>query len=684
MSIISSRQGGLCAPCMSFFSIATTALMSIGQGMLAPTALAQAVQEVVITGNPLSKSQVSGAVSSLSGLSLLEQGQSTLGETLNHLPGVSSTYFGPNASRPIIRGLDGDRIRVLNNSGASMDASSLSYDHAVPMDVLSTERIEVLRGPSALQYGGSAIGGVVNVIDNRIPRQKMQGIVGKAQSQVASGNRERSNGAMLEVGQGNWVFHADAFDRRTGDVKVPQNLLCSKSGSPPVLASRICNSASDGQGGAVGASLFLDRGYVGMSVNTYQSNYGTVAEADVTIGMKSQRASLEGEWRPETKFIQSLNFQTSQTDYKHTEFDAGEAGTLFANKGHDARIQVRHKPLRTSRGVWEGVWGWQLEQGKFSADGAEAFAPFSNTRTQALFLIEEYAVGQIRFNVGVRRENVTVESLGNPDPTVDRFDLGTRKYSPQSFASAASWQVLPQWRVSANASHVERAPKDYELFANGPHIATAAWERGDSNLGLEKANSFDLGADWQQGPNQFKLTAFQSKFSNFIGLLGTAEVEENLPVQVYQGVRAKFSGVEASAQRRLLQAASTLDLVLKADAVRASNLTTGEPLPRISPVRMGATLLHASGPWSARFGFDWHAAQNRVPAGNATTESYTLWHGFVNYKQKLSGTTLNWFGKIDNISNQWAYSATSILTTTAKGQSPLPGRSVKLGVMATF
>jgi iron complex outermembrane recepter protein len=129
-------------------------------------------------------------------------------------------------------------------------------------------------------------------------------------------------------------------------------------------------------------------------------------------------------------------------------------------------------------------------------------------------LIEEYAVGQIRFNVGVRRENVTVESLGNPDPTVDRFDLGTRKYSPQSFASAASWQVLPQWRVSANASHVERAPKDYELFANGPHIATAAWERGDSNLGLEKANSFDLGADWQQGPNQFKLTAFQSKFSN--------------------------------------------------------------------------------------------------------------------------------------------------------------------------
>jgi iron complex outermembrane recepter protein len=169
MSLISSQRGGFRTPCTSVFSFASAALILVSHSLFAPTAMAQAIQELVITGNPLSKSQANSAVSSLSGLSLLEQGQGTLGETLNQLPGVSSTYFGPNASRPIIRGLDGDRIRILNNSGASMDASSLSYDHAVPMDVLTTERIEVLRGPSALQYGGSAIGGVVNVIDNRIP-----------------------------------------------------------------------------------------------------------------------------------------------------------------------------------------------------------------------------------------------------------------------------------------------------------------------------------------------------------------------------------------------------------------------------------------------------------------------------------------------------------------------------------
>jgi hypothetical protein len=255
------------------------------------------VSEVVITGNPLSRSDNTNNVSSLSGMNLTQQGQSTLGETLNNLPGVSSTYFGPNASRPIVRGLDGDRIRVLSNSGASLDASSLSYDHAVPLDVLSVERIEVLRGPAALQYGGSAIGGVVNVIDNRIPRKPMQGVLGKIQLQGASGNQEVSKGALLETGFGSWVLHADAFDRNSKDVKVPQALACTKPGSPE-LAKRICNSANNASGGALGASLFFDQGFVGWSLQTYKSQYGTVAEDEVTIGMKSDRAALEGAWRP--------------------------------------------------------------------------------------------------------------------------------------------------------------------------------------------------------------------------------------------------------------------------------------------------------------------------------------------------------------------------------------------------
>lgn len=682
MSKFSSLKGYFVVPFTLSLGLYSSAIL-IANLYFVPLSIAQVVQEVVITGNPMSKLQNTNNVSSLSGLALSEQGQSTLGETLNNLPGVSSTYFGPNASRPIVRGLDGDRIRVLSNSGASMDVSSLSYDHAVPMDVLTTERIEVLRGPASLQYGGSAIGGVVNVIDNRIPRNAMEGVLGKAQIQTATGNSEHSKGVLLEVGQGAWVIHADAFNRRTSDVKVPQFLPCTKPGYA-ALSNRICNSASASEGGALGASVFFDRGFIGLSVNTYQSHYGTVAEDEVTIAMKSERAALEGEWRPQNGFFQSLKLQASQTNYKHTEFDAGEAGTVFANQGHDVRVQARHKEWRVGHGQLEGVWGLQTEQGQFSALGAEAFAPFSNTHTQALFAIEEYSVGNISFNVGLRREQVSTQSLGNPDPTVNRLEIGTRKFSPFSLATSAAWQLSPDWRLSVNASSTERAPKDYELFANGPHIATAAWERGNSQLNLEKANSFDLSAFWKSGSNQFQVTAFQSRFSNFIGLMASQNIEEGLPVQIYQGVWARFTGIEASGQWRLMQASSTLDLAWKADSVRAQNVDTNEPLPRISPFRWGANLIHSTGPWSARVGFDWYAAQNRVPLGSDPTDSYTLWHAFVNYKQKVSNTTLNWFAKVDNLSNQWAYSATSILTTTAPGKSPLPGRSLKLGVVAAF
>ena len=682
MSIFSFSNGTKVVPA-SFLVFLPIGLLTSLQIFWMPNAVAQAVQEVIITGNPLSKSDNPNNVSSLSGMALVQQGQSTLGETLNQLPGVSSTYFGPNASRPIVRGLDGDRIRVLSNSGASLDVSSLSYDHAVPMDVLSTERIEVLKGPAALQYGGSAMGGVINVIDNRIPRQAMQGVLGKAQLQAATGNQELSKGALIEVGQGSWVFHADAFDRKTGDVKVPRALPCSKPGSPE-LSRSICNSASASNGGAVGASLFLDDGYIGLSHNAYQSNYGTVAEDTVNIGMRSARTALEGEWRLKSQWLQKLSFQASQSEYKHTEFDAGEPGTIFANKGHDIRIQARHQRIKLGQGALDGVWGWQSEHGQFSADGAEAFAPFSNNRMQGLFFIEEYRLGPASFNLGLRQEDVKVQSLGNPDPTIHRFELGTRRFQPQSFASSAAWQLNSQWRISANLSHTQRAPKDYELFANGPHIATAAWEKGNSQLGIEKAKSLDVSVDWRQGSHQFKLTAFQSRFANFIGLLSTTDIEDGLPVQVYEGVRAKFSGYEASGQWRLLQGAGNLDSTLKVDSVRAINLNTLEQLPRIAPLRLASSLIYSNGPWRASLGFHWHAAQNNIPTGSVATEAYTLWNGYLNYTQKVSGQTLNWFAKLDNLSNQWAYSATSILTSTAPGKSPLPGRSLKLGVLATF
>jgi iron complex outermembrane receptor protein len=635
--------------------------------------------EIVITGNPLGRDSTTVPVSSLGRADLLERGQSTLGETLNGLPGVSSTYFGPNASRPVIRGLDGDRIRVLNNSASSLDASALSYDHAVPLDVLSTDRIEVLRGPAALLYGGSAVGGVVNVIDNRIPRAPVSGVLGKAQLQAGTGNDERSVAGLVEAGNGRFALHLDGFDRRTGDVRVPVSLACEKPDSP-ALARRICNSASQSRGGAIGASTFWDHGFLGASVNTYQSDYGTVAEDQVTIGMKTTRYALEGQVRQLPGWFESVKARLSHTDYQHTEFDNGAAGTLFANKGQDLRIEARHHPLAG----WQGVVGVQTESSRFSAVGDEAFAPFSRTRSQALFVHEELPTNWGQVTAGARWESVRVESLGNPE--LDRFDegKGAKKFTPFSAAAGAVFKLSSTWSLTGNAALTQRAPKDYELFANGPHLATNAWEIGQKDLGLEKSKSLDAGVQWKSGHDSLNVTAFASQFANYIGLMNTPDVEDGLPVQVYQGVKAQFRGLEASGRQRLWQGTSTLDLDWRADTVRATNSSTGEPLPRIAPMRVGATLVHAQGPWSAKLGADWHAAQKRVPEGSVATGSYTLVNASVSYRQKLDTTVLNWFARLDNLTDQLAYSASSILTSTAFGKSPLPGRSFKLGVQATF
>ncbi len=645
----------------------------------AQSAVPGASPEIVITGNPLGRDSTTVPVSNLGRADLLERGQSTLGETLDGLPGVSSTYFGPNASRPIIRGLDGERIRVLNNSASSLDVSALSYDHAVPLDVLSTDRVEVLRGPAALLYGGSAVGGVVNVIDNRIPRAPVSGVLGKAQLQAGTGNDERSVAGLVEVGNERLVLHLDGFDRRTGDVRVPVPLECNKPGSP-ANARRICNSASTARGGAIGASTFWDHGHVGASVNTYQSDYGTVAEDEVTIGMKTTRYALEGQVRQLPGWFDSVKARLSHTDYQHTELEGAQAGTVFGNQGQDLRVEARHRPLAG----WQGVVGVQTESSRFSAVGDEAFAPFSRTRSQALFVHEELPTSWGQVTAGARWESVRVASLGNPE--LARFDegIGSKKFTPFSVAIGSVFKLSPTWSLTGHTALTQRAPKDYELFANGPHLATQAWEIGNQDLGLEKSKSLDAGVQWQSGPHSLQVTAFASQFANYIGLMNTPDIEEDLPVQLYQGVKAQFRGLEASGRQRLWQGASTLDLDWRADSVRATHGSTGEPLPRIAPLRVGASLVHAQGPWSAKLGADWHAAQKRVPEGSVATGAYTLVNASLSYRQKLDATVLNWFARLDNLSDQLAYSASSILTSTAFGKSPLPGRSFKLGVQATF
>ena len=637
--------------------------------------------EVTITGNPLGATDLIAPAEAYSGEALLLRAQSTLGETLDGTPGVSSSYFGPNASRPIIRGQEGDRIRVLQNSGSSVDASGLSHDHAVPADPISMERIEVLRGPGALLYGGSAVGGVVNVIDNRIPREPLfdstGGISGKLHLGMASGNNERTGAVLLETGTDSFALHLDAFDRKSDDTRVPISLACTKPGAP-TLANTICNSSAATQGGALGGSVFFEQGRLGASISSYRSDYGTVAEDAVTIGMRSDRATVELELDDLPGPFKSLKARVNRSDYQHTEYEDGVAGTVFKNSGNDVRLVARHRDI----GALEGVVGVQSEDTRFSADGEEAFAPYSRTRQTALFALEELPLSWGRISLGARAESVDVESSGNP--LVARFVPAQRSFSPRSYALGALWNVAPSWKLTSHLATSERAPKDYELFADGPHIATHAYEVGNNNIGLERSTNLDLGMKWKQGGHSFALSAFVNQYDNYLSLEATGQSVEDLPEYAYTQVKAKFSGLEASGNLRLLEGAQTLDLGLRADVVHAQNTTTGQALPRIAPARLGTSLAWSQGPWNAKLDVNHVMAATQVPVGDRSTDAYTLLNASISYHQVLQDANLLWFVKLDNLGDTLAYSASSILTQTAPGKSPLPGRSLKWGVQVKF
>ena len=641
-------------------------LLAVG-GFGAAVVLAQgAGQEMVVTGQVDARAEPGAVAEQLSGAALRERAQGSLGETMDRLPGVSSSYFGPQASRPIVRGLDGERVPVLSNGAASHDVSALSPDHAVATEPLLAEGVEVLRGPAALLYGPNAIGGVVNVRDGRLPRERIDRLQGRVQVQGASGAREAASAAVLEGGDGQRVWHVNGFERRSGDVRAPN------------AWGRLPNSDSRTRGGALGLGHVGEGARLGLSLSTWQSDYGTVADDSTRIGMRSDKLALEGQWRLPGTLWQSLELQAASSDYSHTEFEQGVAGTVFSRRAQDLRVQARHRPVAG----WQGVLGWQGGSGRLQAQGEEAYVPNSSTRQQALFALETRQTDWGQWQLGARSELVERRSLGGTGAS--DFVVGERRFAPSSASAAVQWHLAPHWQASAQLARIERAPSEAELFANGPHVATHAWELGQERLGLERAKAWALGLQRSDRLHPFKLGVYEQRFERFIGLMPTGQLKEGWPEFSYQGVRARLRGGEASGQSRLWSGAGALDLLWRADRVLADNLDSGEPLPRIAPWRVGLSAVYRREGWQARLGLDHAGAQHRVPAGQVPTERYTLWHAGLNYRQTLGADTLLWFARLDNLGNALAYSASSILTSTVPNRVPLPGRSLKLGVQYLF
>lgn len=663
----------------------------------APTELAP----VVVTARPFPSAlfDLADPVGVLDGRDLLLRAKPTLGETLANEVGVSSTYFGPNASRPIIRGLGGFDIRLLNNGIGIVDASAASPDHAVAASPFSVDRVEVVRGPATIMYGGNAVGGVVNTIDGRIAQEPLaKPFNGAVDWRFNSANDGQDTAARVDLGNRNFVLHLDGFMTNARDLRIPGDAW-----SPFAQAQRgergpqgiLPNSSGESYGGGVGGSVMLgDRGYAGVSYSKFDTSYGTVAEPDVTIKLRQDAWNFAGELRDTIPFLNALRVKYGYTSYTHTEFEGNEPGTVFDSNGFNLRVEGQHVNL----GPVRGAVGIEAANLKFSATGAEAFVPSTRTRTFAGFLYEELPYGPWLFSAGLRVSGVDVEAA---EFTQAGRPASSRSFTPWGGAVGAIYNFDKAWSLAGNFSYTQRAPTTQELYADGPHTATGQFEVGDPNFKLVKSTAFDLTLRQKSGLYSGSIGAFYNRFSDFITLLpagvlrsgetrqvldpATAapeELAEALPQFNYTQVAARFYGFEGQLGFPLYQwGANLFTMNLQADYVNAKNLDNGQPLPLIPPLRFGATFGYQRDALTVRIGGIFAADQNRVPALESTTAGYTNLFANASYRIKVANSTaVEAFVQGTNLLDETIRYSTSQLRDIA----PLGRRAVIVGLRASF
>jgi len=673
--------------------VATLAIA--GGGAHAQQEAPQQLPPTVVTATPIGSELFESVapVNVLQGRDLTYKQQTTLGETTAGEVGVSSTYFGPNASRPIIRGLGGYDVRVLNNGLSLLDASAASPDHAVALSPFAAERIEVVRGPATVMYGGSAIGGVVNTLDGRIAREGMlRPVEGTAEYRYDSANNLQAGGLRLAAGNQSFVLRADGYLTNNQDLRIPgrawtatvrqQRGQTGPSGTLP-------NSQGDSNTWGVGGSVILgDRGYVGLSYSQFNTDYGTVAEPDVTIDLRQTAWNFAGELRDTVPGLKELRVKYAYNDYEHTEFEGSEPGTRFKSKGYNLRVEGLHQPI----GPFTGAVGLELVDFDFSALGEEAFLPSTKTRSLAGFLYEELPHGPWRFSFGARVAGDKVEA--------DAFAQAGRpaqsaSFTPWSVAAGALYAVSKAWALAANLSYTQRAPTFQELYADGPHVATAQFEVGDPDLDKVKSTGIDLALKYQDRLASGSIGAFYTYFSNYIALLptgifrnpddrsvvpaGTAGSFEQFD---YTQVKARFYGFEGKTNLPVWeQAGKVVTLGLQADYVNARDTTNSQPLPFIPPFRFGASVGYQQEAFQASLGGLFAAAQNKVPQFATTTPGYASVFANASYQFKFAaGRSLELFVQGTNLLDQTIRYSTSPL----KDIAPLGARAIMAGIRGTL
>ncbi|HET9428220.1 MAG TPA: TonB-dependent receptor [Allosphingosinicella sp.] len=671
-------------------------------------------EAIVITAPFVRDLNLLAGTATLSGSELVRDMRPQLGETLTRLPGVSATSFGPGASRPVLRGFQGERVRVLVDGIGSIDVSNTSADHAVTIDPITSDRIEVLHGPAVLLFGSQAIGGAVNVFDRRIPRRVPPDDVHiDAIGSYASAADEFSLGGGVDVpiGDGGFVLHADGSYREGDDLRIGGFVLspalraeelaraeeeeseghieeAEEARSFAALEGRLPNSATQTWTAGVGAALIRDAGNLGVSLSLFDSRYGVPARpgvghaheegegedsgaeeeaADVAIDLRQYRADVRGEVQLGGLF-ETLRVRLAVADYEHTEFEGEEVGTIFKTQGMEGRVEA----IQADRGGWRGVVGGQFFVRDFEAIGAEAFVPPNDSSQMGIFALQEVEMGRLELEGAVRFEHATVgaRSLG-----LDR------SFNAFSVAAGASYEVAPLVKVGANLSRSERAPSAEELFSNGPHVATQAFERGDPNLGKERSVGGEVYARAQIPGLQLTATLFGNRFSDYIFQAATGAEEDGLPVFQYFQTDATYWGVELGATIGLGQIGPwRLNFDGVADYVEATIADGGGPVPRIPPLRMLAGIEAESANFDARGEIEHVFAQRRVAAFETPTAAFTLVNASVTWRPWGRSNPSSLILAANNLFDVEARRHASF----TKDFVPLAGRDLRLSFRISF
>ncbi|HEY0062832.1 MAG TPA: TonB-dependent receptor [Telluria sp.] len=633
------------------------------------------IAKVVVTASPFKNTegdQILTPAKILSGDELRDKVGSSLGETLSQELGVSASAFGAGASRPIIRGLEGARVKMLENGMAVTDVSGLSNDHAVAAEGAIAQQIEILRGPAALLYGSGAIGGLVNVVNERIPTALEPKPIGQVEARYSSVDKGRGASATADAAFGNIAVHADGNVRDTDDYKIPENRVL---GDPNSASGRLPHSDTRQRSGGFGASLIESWGHLGASVSTLSNLYGIPSEEGSKIDQKQTRYDIDNLINTPFAGFETFKFKLGYTDYEHAELGADNAPeVIFKNRSLESRWELTHKPVAG----WHGTFGMQTENTHFSALSAEGgpdTVPVTHSTSTAGFLVEETDIGVVRVNAGARLESVKREPVTGQDRS---FHLG-------SYSLGGQWPFMQGYAVGVTASVAQRAPATEELYSSGPHDATVTFDLGNADFRKETSRNVELTLQKNSGLVQWKLNLFQNNVKDFIygHITGNLVDEEGNPgtelrQRIFEQADAKLHGAEA--ELTFNHTGQGWSGRVFGDTTRGS-LDSGGNLPLQPSTRVGASVGYRQGELRAGLSLVHAMEQDRLASfETSNTPSYNQLNANLAYTMHAGETDLTWFMLAKNLLNEDIRASTSVL----KDISPLPGRNLVFGVRAKF